>query len=80
MLFASHPIGYYIDGMRGMTGLMPLVKFGVAFPLAYHYIGGLRHLGFDNLVAQDIDSAFNTAKVLVGASAVVGLGAAFVEF
>lgn len=44
MLVASHPAAYYVEAMREIPGLLPLVKFGVAAPLTYHYIGGLRHL------------------------------------
>jgi succinate dehydrogenase/fumarate reductase cytochrome b subunit len=28
----------------GDSSIGPLVKFAVAFPLSYHYLGGIRHL------------------------------------
>lgn len=31
-----------------IPGFTPLSKFIVAFPLSYHYLGGMRHLVWDN--------------------------------
>ena len=43
MILAGHPIEHYIEGMKN-AGILPLVKFGVGFPLVYHWLGGVRHL------------------------------------
>ena len=47
-------------------------KFAVAFPIAYHYLGGLRHLIWDNkpemLTNVDVEKA---SYALIGASVVV---------
>ena len=47
-------------------------KFAVAFPVVYHYLGGLRHLIWDNtpemLTNVDVEKASYT---LIGASVLV---------
>lgn len=43
LLGASHDLPYYIDAIKS-SGVAPLAKFCVAFPLVYHYIGGIRHI------------------------------------
>ena len=50
-------------------------KFSVAFPFAYHYIGGLRHLAWDSmpdmLTNADVDKA---SYALAGSSVLISLG------
>lgn len=47
-------------------------KFAVAFPIVYHYLGGLRHLVWDNapemLTNMDVEK---TSYGLIGASVLV---------
>ena len=54
-----------------------LTKFTVAFPLVYHYMGGVRHLAWDNfpemLTNVDVTKA---SYVLVGSSVVLSAGLA----
>ena len=54
-------------------------KFTVAFPLVYHYLGGVRHLIWDNipdmLTNVDVEKA---SYVLVGSSLVLSAGMAVV--
>eukprot|EP00563_Minutocellus_polymorphus_P020576 CAMPEP_0197724386 /NCGR_PEP_ID=MMETSP1434-20131217/6330_1 /TAXON_ID=265543 /ORGANISM="Minutocellus polymorphus, Strain CCMP3303" /LENGTH=205 /DNA_ID=CAMNT_0043309743 /DNA_START=9 /DNA_END=626 /DNA_ORIENTATION=- len=51
-------------------------KFGVAFPVVYHYLGGLRHLAWDRmpdllLTNADVDKA---SYALAGSSVLISLG------
>jgi succinate dehydrogenase/fumarate reductase cytochrome b subunit len=43
-LFAKRDYKYYVYQLQQYPLLNAIVKFGVAFPLSYHYLGGLRHL------------------------------------
>ena len=59
------------------TGGMALVagaKFSVAFPVAYHYLGGLRHMIWDGnpemLTNVDVEKA---SYALVGGSTLIGV-------
>lgn len=56
----------------------PVAKFVVAFPLVYHYLGGLRHYLWDNnpemLSNVDVEKA---SYVLVGTSVVLSAGTMF---
>eukprot|EP00286_Rhodomonas_abbreviata_P029283 CAMPEP_0181300680 /NCGR_PEP_ID=MMETSP1101-20121128/7019_1 /TAXON_ID=46948 /ORGANISM="Rhodomonas abbreviata, Strain Caron Lab Isolate" /LENGTH=68 /DNA_ID=CAMNT_0023405933 /DNA_START=374 /DNA_END=580 /DNA_ORIENTATION=+ len=55
-----------------MTVIGHGAKFAVAFPLVFHYLGGVRHLAWDRkpemLENADVEQS---SKILVGAS--VGL-------
>jgi succinate dehydrogenase/fumarate reductase cytochrome b subunit len=59
----------------GQSGVAPLFKFGVAFPLVYHYLGGIRHMLWDkapdSLTNEDVH---NSSLMLIGSSAVLSLG------
>ena len=65
----------------GSSGLMigGLAKFSVAFPFIYHYLGGLRHLVWDNspemLTNVDVEKA---SYALVGSSVLLSGIAIFV--
>lgn len=54
-------------------------KFSVAFPCVYHYLGGVRHLMWDNfpdmLTNVDVKKA---SYALVGSSLLVSIGFVFV--
>lgn len=68
--------------MQDISATGPVVggvaKFTVAFPLVYHYFGGVRHLAWDNfpemLTSVDVTQA---SYALVGGSLVVSAGLAF---
>uniref|UniRef100_A0A7S1CLR6 Succinate dehydrogenase cytochrome b560 subunit, mitochondrial n=1 Tax=Bicosoecida sp. CB-2014 TaxID=1486930 RepID=A0A7S1CLR6_9STRA len=79
-LLASHPAAHYVEAFRTVPGLLPLIKFGIAAPLTYHYIGGLRHLGWDNLIGHDMATANTTGLIMMGSTLVVGGALAFVQF
>eukprot|EP01138_Halocafeteria_seosinensis_P006378 gb/GECG01006520.1/.p1 GENE.gb/GECG01006520.1/~~gb/GECG01006520.1/.p1 ORF type:complete len:189 (+),score=14.87 gb/GECG01006520.1/:1-567(+) len=79
MILAGHPIEHYIEGMKNV-GILPLVKFGVGFPLVYHWLGGIRHLVWDNVIGHDVEAVNQSSWALVGASVILGGGLAFVSF
>jgi len=56
-----------------------LAKFSVAFPCVYHYLGGVRHLMWDNFpdMLTNVDVA-KASYVLVGSSLVASIGFVFV--
>jgi succinate dehydrogenase (ubiquinone) cytochrome b560 subunit len=68
--------GAALSLMEGIGGSGALVtagaKFSVAFPVVYHYLGGLRHLVWDNkpelLTNVDVEKA---SYGLIGASVLV---------
>jgi len=55
-----------------------VAKFSVAFPVVYHYIGGVRHLAWDNfpekLTNVDVEQA---SYALVASSVLISTGMAF---
>lgn len=51
-LVGTHDMKYYIYQIQQYPLISALLKFGVAFPLTYHYLGGLRHLVRDLLLAD----------------------------
>lgn len=40
----SAPLTEQLWQLQQYPALNAIVKFGVVFPLSYHYLGGLRHL------------------------------------
>merc|ERR1712070_911432 len=69
-------------GMLGMgsgaSGIAPLAKFSVAFPLSYHYVVGIRHLVWDNkpelLTNEEVTkTSYAVLGVSVGVSAIAAL-------
>jgi len=59
---------------------MPATKFIVAFPLVYHYIGGLRHTIWDRQPETVTNEAVEKASMaLFGASTVISGGLALVS-
>ena len=71
----------YVVQMIGSSGTIVAAgaKFSVAFPIAYHYLGGIRHLMWDNkpdmLTNVDVEkSSYN----LFGAASAIALGMSFI--
>jgi succinate dehydrogenase (ubiquinone) cytochrome b560 subunit len=64
-----------IGGMPyiGMVG-----KFAVAFPLVYHYLGGLRHVIWDKFPETTLnnDEVEKSSYGIIGGAAVIGAIAA----
>ena len=59
--------------------LNALVKFGVAFPFAYHFAGGLRHIAWDNILFHNPVSARISGFAALGFGAAAGLAGAVYE-
>lgn len=65
----------------GATPFAPILKFGVAFPLVYHYLGGVRHIMWDK--APDSltnDDVSKSSYLLFGSSGLLSVVLAFVRF
>jgi succinate dehydrogenase (ubiquinone) cytochrome b560 subunit len=60
----------------GNTSIVgPLLKFGVAFPLVYHYMGGVRHIVWDKAPESlTNESVQQSSLILIGAATAVSLG------
>jgi succinate dehydrogenase (ubiquinone) cytochrome b560 subunit len=54
----------------GASGVAPLAKFSVAFPLAFHTIGGVRHLYWEHYPENLSPETQRQASVAVIASSV----------
>lgn len=65
----------------GATPVAPVFKFAVAFPLVYHYLGGVRHIMWDlqpdRLTNEDVSKS---SYLLFGASGAVSVVMAFLKF
>jgi len=56
-----------------------VAKFAVAFPLIYHYGGGLRHLLWDRYPQMlDTKQVEQSSYILIGTSALLSIGAAVI--
>ena len=65
----------------GSTPVAPIFKFAVAFPLTYHYAGGLRHIYWDKVPeAVTNEDVAKSSYLLFGGSGLVSLILAFVSF
>ena len=60
----------------GNTSIVgPLLKFGVAFPLVYHYMGGVRHIIWDKQPESlTNESVQKSSLILIGAATAVSMG------
>ena len=59
-------------GSSEMLGVAAVAKLGVAFPFVYHYLGGLRHLVWDNSPDMLTNVGVEKASyILVGTSVLV---------
>lgn len=65
-------VGVDVAGMMmslGNSGIGPIFKFSVAFPLVYHYLGGLRHVYWDKKPETITTETVETlSKALFGAA------------
>jgi succinate dehydrogenase (ubiquinone) cytochrome b560 subunit len=61
----------------GNSAIGPVFKFSVAFPLLYHYLGGVRHVYWDKKPETiNNESVEKLSQALFGAAAVGAVGAA----
>lgn len=79
LMGSSHDLAYHIEWMRDTGFMLPLVKMAVAGPLVYHFMTGVRHIMWDNIVAHDLETSYKMSYGIIGLSALVTLGAAFAE-
>ena len=62
----------------GHGDLAPVFKFGVAFPLVYHYAAGIRHLYWDHMVKGFSNEEMQSSSVaLLLTTTVTSAGIAF---
>lgn len=60
--------------------LSALVKAGVAFPLTYHFLGGMRHLAWDNVMGHTVQWVRQTGYGALGVATAVTVVAMFTQF
>lgn len=62
--------------LGSITAIGYVLKFGVSFPLIYHYLGGIRHLVWDKLpeTMLQADMVEKSSYILVGSSAALSVG------
>lgn len=77
-------VGVDLSTLLPILGSIPFIghvsKFAVAFPLSYHYLGGLRHLLWDKLPEQLLtnDRVDQSSKLLVATSVTISAVLAFI--
>lgn len=49
-------MGATMTMIGNITVIGSAAKFSVAFPLLYHYLGGVRHLVWDHMPEQTLDN------------------------
>jgi len=79
VLTPSRPWRSYVASLQSVPLANAIVKFGVAFPFAYHAIGGVRHLLWDNIIGHTPELARKSGPAIVAAGVVVGVVAAVYE-
>ena len=63
--------------MLGQSPVGPVLKFGVAFPLVYHYLGGVRHIMWDKAPEKLTNENVETSsQVLIGSAVALSAGIA----
>lgn len=63
----------------GASSIGPLAKFAVAFPLSYHYLGGVRHIYWErNPAGLSPDTQRQSSIALIAATGVISGGLMFV--
>ena len=69
-----------ITNALGNSLIGPLAKMAVSFPLVYHYLGGVRHIVWDNMPSLlETKDVSTSSYMLIGGSAAIALGLAFVK-
>jgi len=65
----------------GSTPFAPIFKFGVAFPLIYHYLGGVRHIIWDKTpeTLTNVEVS-KSSYLLFGSSGLLSVILAFMRF
>jgi succinate dehydrogenase/fumarate reductase cytochrome b subunit len=68
-----------VASLQAHPVLNAIVKFGVAFPFAYHFFGGLRHLAWDNILFHNPVSARTSGLAAIAVGVVGGVAGALYE-
>jgi succinate dehydrogenase/fumarate reductase cytochrome b subunit len=79
-LINMKPLSYYLYHLQQYPALTAIVKFGIAFSLSYHYLGGMRHLAWDNVIGQNLHFVKQTGMGAIGVASVLGLCLTVLEF
>ena len=59
----------FMSTIGDITVIGNVAKFGVVFPLTYHYLGGVRHFMWDkNPEMLENDKVEQSSKILIGGS------------
>ena len=69
----------HVHALQSFPLLNAAVKFGVAFPLTFHLLGGLRHIAWDNVLFHNLKSASTSGFAALGVAGALAAGAVFVE-
>ena len=77
-LFGNCDIPSYVTSFQTSAPiLVPVAKAVVSFPFIFHYAAGLRHLYWDYTAKGiDLDSQFNSSRIIMGTTGVLTLLAA----
>lgn len=77
MALTGVDVGAVMSSIGDITVLGHVAKFGVAFPLVYHYVAGVRHVLWDRMPELlETDKVTQSSYVVIGASAAVSVGLA----
>ena len=70
-------VGAIMSTIGDMAVIGNVAKFSVAFPLVYHYLGGVRHLVWDRMPELlENDKVEKSSMALIGASTAISVAVA----
>jgi len=70
----------FVDAVQTVPMMGTIARFGVAFPLTFHLLGGIRHLVWDNAQGHEIQEVNKTGYAVLGASVLAAAVLALMEF
>lgn len=70
----------FVDTVQQVPMMGTIARFGVAFPLTFHLLGGIRHLVWDNAQGHEIKEVNQTGYAILGASLLASAILALMEF
>jgi len=70
LCLAGVDVPAFMSTVGDITAIGSVMKFGVSFPLVYHYLGGVRHLLWDKMPESMLnnESVEQSSYVLAGAA------------
>ncbi|KAK6311126.1 hypothetical protein J4Q44_G00191810 [Coregonus suidteri] len=69
---------YYLDLIHSLSigpALLGLAKFGIAFPVSYHTLNGIRHLFWDSGTGFKIPEVYRSGYVVIALSILTSIAA-----